>query len=235
VKVALTHGDAYASTLTIEGVRRAVEQTGRSLDRVTVGVLGAYGLIGRAVALKLAETGCRLILIGPNPNKLAALGAELPGSQAAVRFSTDLAALADADVVITATSNAGALLTPAAVKDHSAKVIIYEVSVPPNLPREAYQRLRAERPNVVKIDGAMAAIPGVDVGFSIPEVPDGTTYSCWAETFMQALEGNLEHHVGEIDIGHMDVTAGWARKYGFGHAPFTCFGEPIAEEEVRQG
>jgi len=231
VKVALTHGDAYASALTVEGVRLAVEKTGRSMDRVMVGVLGAYGLIGRAVSLKLAETGCRLMLVGPNPNKLAALCAELPESQCAVGSSTDLAALADADVIVTATSNAEALVTAPVVKNHPSKVVIYEVSVSPNLPKEAFHRLRAERSNVVKIDGAMAAIPGVDIGFTIPEVPQGTTYSCWAETFMQALEGDLEHHVGPIDLGHMDITADRARKYGFGHAPFTCFGEPVTEGE----
>ncbi|MFO7637819.1 MAG: hypothetical protein R6X14_00720 [bacterium] len=233
VRAALTHGDSYASALTVDGIRLAVEKTGRRLEDVTVGVLGAYGLIGRAVSLKLGETGCRLLLVGPNPNKLAALVSAMPGSAGQTRSGTDLTLLADADVIVTATSNPGALVSAACVKPGPSKVIIYEVSVPPNLPEEAFRALRQERPNIIKIDGAMAAIPGVDIGFSIPGVPDGTSYSCWAETFMQALSGDTEHHIGEIDVEHMDTTAKWAGQYGFSHAPLACFGEAIAEEEFR--
>ena len=230
IKAALTHGDSYAVALTLDGLSRVAEKTGRPLADTTVAIVGAYGLIGRAVSLLLAQTCARLILVGPNEGKLGVLRRELPAGPSDVVATTDLRAVADAHTIVTATSNPDALITAAVLGNSRHPVVIYEVSVPPNLPRLEYERLRSERPNVVKVDGAMAAIPGVDVGFSAEEVPDGHTFACWAETMMQALENDCTHHIGAIDLEHVHRTREWAGKYGFGHAPFTCFGELVPDK-----
>lgn len=231
VRAALTHGDSYASVLTVDGVEQALSRTGHKGGEALVGVLGAYGLIGRAVSLTLARAGHRLLLVGPNAHKLARLALEMRVDSDRIRTSTDVRSLVAADLIVTATSNPSALVTPECVKPATTPVIIYEVSVPPNLPYDDYRRLREARPNAIKVDGAMASIPGVNIGFSIPGVAEGTTYSCWAETFLQAMEGDIAHHVGDIDLDHMARTREWALRHGFGHAPFTCFGERLADSD----
>ena len=57
--------------------------------------------------------------------------------------------------------------------------------------------------------------------------PQGTTFSCLAETILQALEDDKESHVGEISLGFVKEVRYRAEKYGFSHAEFTCFGKPI--------
>jgi len=62
--------------------------------------------------------------------------------------------------------------------------------------------------------------------------PKGTTFACLVETMMMALEGENSHRVGEIDPSFIEKTKQWAKKYGFGHASFTCFGRPISFENL---
>jgi predicted amino acid dehydrogenase len=84
-----------------------------------------------------------------------------------------------------------------------------------------------ERPDIVKIDGAYVDINGIDLGFDMGP-PKRTTFACLVETMMIALEGDKNHHVGEIDERYLEKTKEWAKKYGFAHAPFTSFGKPIS-------
>jgi predicted amino acid dehydrogenase len=232
VKIALTHGDTYAAGITLEGLEKIAFMMGRNLKEMTVAVVGAYGLIGKAISTKLTTMCAELILIGPNPNKLDRLYHNLPVGLAKVTKSTEINEVNRADIIVTATSNPNALITPAVFKD-DRKIVIYEVSVPPNLPEATYIEIKKQFPNIVRVDGAMVLIPGVDLGGEITGVAKGTTYACWAETIMQALENDSADHVGEIDFSHLEKTLLWGRKYGFLHAPFSCFGTIIPNEEFK--
>lgn len=235
VTAALTHGDTYAAALTIEGVQMIARKIGRDLHDLKVAIVGAYGLIGKAVSMKLIGLCKLLLLIGPNPLKLNRLVHALPEGKTKVICSTQINTVAEADIIITATSNPAALITPQVLENRSKAQIIYEVSVPPNLPLDVYRQIRKVLPRVLKIDGAMASIPGgIDFGVHIPGVGRGTIFACWAEAIMQALEDDRSDHVGKIDLEHLNRTLRWGRKYGFLLAPFTCFGRPIPEKKFKK-
>lgn len=229
VKIALTHGDAYAAGLTLEGLEKIAFLMERDLKEMTVAVLGAYGLIGKAVSTKLTDMCRKLIVIGPNSDKLDRLYHNLPKGSAKVIKTTEITNINHADIIVTATSNPNALVKLDVFKD-SRKTILYEVSVPHNIPKTTYAEIKKQRPNIIRVDGAMAIIPGIDLGIEITGVNKGSTYACWAETIMQALENDLADHVGEIDLLYLEKTLLWGRKYGFLHEPFSCFGELIPEQ-----
>lgn len=233
ITAVLTHGDTYAAALTLEGIQLAAHKIGRDLKAMKVAVLGPYGLVGRPVSIKLATMCESLVLIGPNPNKLDRLVRALPSGRTRVTSSVEISAIADTDVVITATSNPNALITPQLFQNGNKPHLIYEVSVPPNLPLNVYGQIRKVFPYILKIDGAMASIPGIELGAHITGVKEGTTFACWAETIMQALQDDHSDHVGEIDPEHVNTTLLWGRQYNFLHAPFSCFGETIPDEEFR--
>lgn len=233
--ISINHGDHYSVASAIEGIKSVVERMnwwGKS-KKPTIGIVGAYGLIGRALSKMLVQEDASLILVGRRKKELQKLRSSLyrfSKEQDKVIISTNLYDLKGADVIITATSDPSALISPSCLKEDSP-VIVYEVSVPPNIPKEKYERLKKARPNVVKMDGSLVKLPeNIDLGVSISEIPADVIFACWAEIIMQSLEGEKEDHVGDIDISDVNKILNWGKKWGFPHAPFSRFGEYISEE-----
>jgi len=123
------------------------------------------------------------------------------------------------DIVIAATSYPGSLIRSGHLKKGA---IVYDIAQPINLS----PAVCLERPDILRIDGCYTKIPNIDLKIEMGP-PSGTTFSCLAETIMQTLEDEDGHHVGEIDIVHVEKTIVWKKKYGFEHAEFTNFGNPV--------
>ena len=228
VSIALTHGDAHAVALAAEGIEIVSMKMDKPLSEMTVGIIGAYGLIGCALSTILSKSCQQLILVGRKEASLTQLVNNLPKIRLAkVMTSLSIQDVSHADIVVTATSHPESIITAEVLKDNGP-IIVYDVSVPQNLNEENYRQLLFKRPNLIRIDGSMASIPGIDLGITITGVPEGTTFACWAETMMQCLESDHSDHVGDISIEHVRKTMAWASKYYFLHAPFTCFGRIIA-------
>ncbi len=215
-----THGDSYAVAATVEGVTKVLPL---DLSNKTLAIVGAYGLIGEALARLLCHKCSRLLLIGRRWLLLKALRDSLLAENGKhpldLEISDDLMDLQEADVVITATSAPSAIIQPYHLKEGA---LVYDVAQPMN----TAPSLMEEREDVQVVDGAFVNIPGIDLGIDLG-TPPGTAFACFTETVMQALENNREHHVGRIDLSHVKRTATWAVKYGFTHAQPTCFGRKI--------
>jgi len=223
----LTHGDSYAVAAAVEGVTKALPL---DLNNKTLAIVGAYGLIGEALARLLCHKCSRLLLIGRRWFLLEALRDSLLAENGKrpldLDISDDLMDIQEADVVITATSAPSAIIQPYHLKEGAW---IYDVAQPMN----TAPSLMEEREDVQVVDGAFVNIPGIDLGIDFG-TPTGTAFACFTETVMQALENNREHHVGRIDPSHVKTTANWAKKYGFTHAQPTCFGHKIDFKGARK-
>jgi predicted amino acid dehydrogenase len=219
VRINITHGDSYSVAIAIEGIHKIVRELKLESRMLDLAIVGAYGLIGKAMARLLSSEFKSMLLIGRNELKLEKLKEELKNF-GNITASTNISDIVRSDIIITATSYPGALIQPQHIKE---KAIIYDIAQPINVSKGVCEK----RPDIIRIDGCFVKIPGIDLKADMGP-PKGTTFSCLAETIMQALEDDDEDHVGEIDLSHVKRTSEWQKKYGFKHADFTNFGHTIS-------
>lgn len=225
VNVWVTHGDSYSVALSIEGLKKVAEFRGLNIKTSKIAIIGAYGLIGEAISQMLAPKCDNLILIGRKKEKFNRLLKKIGNNSNSFRISDNLADAHKADLIIAATTGKTAILKSEHLK-HGA--IVYDISQPINL----HPNVCAERPDIVRVDGAYAQINGINIGFEMGP-PPGTTFGCLTETIMQTLAGDKQHHVGTIEIKHVNRTMKWAKKFGFSHAPLTNFSQPLIPISIK--
>ncbi|MHA1829752.1 MAG: hypothetical protein ACTSX6_14020 [Candidatus Heimdallarchaeaceae archaeon] len=226
IKVAITHGDSYAVGVAMEAIERMIS-LGWINSNSVVGIVGAYGLIGSALS-KILCKHFSLILLGRNKVRLTRLAKEIRriNPTAEIFLSVRLADLRKADLVITATSAPDAILRSQFLKFGA---VIYDIAQPINVGPE----LLKQRPDIIRVDGDLVEINGIDLRFEMGP-PKGTTFACLVETIIQTLDNEKENHVGDISLDYVGRIRDRAKKYGFFHAPFTCFGEPLPGEEIQK-
>lgn len=124
-------------------------------------------------------------------NDWAQLAEEVEDKLGVLRATSDKQLwLPDADVLVTATSAVNELLTPDDLKE---RAIICDISRPSNVS----QAIKAERPDVLVLDGGVVRLPAnSQLGFNI-DLGEGLVYACMAETMMLALE----HHYEDTSLG----------------------------------
>ncbi len=214
ITASVTHGDAYATVIALEGIEKVMRLA--RLKEPRIAVIGAYGVIGSAVCRALAAQH-NLLMVGRSMAKLEKLQRELP---VPVRLSTDIHSILDADVVVSATSNPGPFIQAETLKPNA---IIYDIAQPQSIDRN----LLIQRPDIICIDGSLAKTPGVRLKFDMRTGQDAT-FACLAETVLKTLEGIDGHHVGEIDLLYIDQIRAIGHKHGFAHAEFTELGNVLA-------
>lgn len=209
----ITHGDAFATVIALEGIEKAMLLAGLRAPRIAV--VGAYGVIGSAVCRSLAAHH-NLLMVGMNMAKLEKLRTEL---KVPVQLSTDIQSILAADLVVSATSSPGPFIQAETLKRNA---IIYDIAQPQSIDG----RLLRERPDIICIDGSLAKTPGVRMMFDMRTGKDAT-FACLAETVLKTLEDIDGHHVGEIDLNWVDQIRAIGQKHGFNHADFTEFGRLV--------
>lgn len=214
IKAFITHGDTYAVAIAMDGLKRILEK-----NRKIIAIVGATGIIGKGLTSLIAQNGNQLILIGRNDKKLKMFADTLNSNS--VRITKNIEECCNADIVITATNHSEAILKEKHLKKGT---IIYDVSQP----QAVSPTLLSIRKDVVKIDGCLVNVPGIDLKFDL-STPKGTTFACLAETIIQTIEDIKGHHVGDIDISHIKILVEAGKKYNFTHAPFSCFGRPLTK------
>ena len=215
VIASITHGDTYSVVIAEEGVDKLIAL--KNLKNPFVAVVGAYGMIGSALS-KILSRKYRLLLVGKNQSKLFKLSKQIfPGLNC--KISTNLSDIKEADLIVTVTNHPKSLLFPEHLKKNA---VVYDVAQPMNLSSEVLQK----RPDILRVDGCYVNIPNIDLRFDMGP-PPGKTFACLAETILQALEGEIGHHIGEIDLDYLEKMKEIGKKYNFNHADFTCFSKPI--------
>jgi predicted amino acid dehydrogenase len=217
----VTTGNAFTAHLTVEGLRRlAAAASGSHLA-----IVGATGSVGSCVVRLLADepVASDLTLVSRGGQRLEDLAAEVRGSGVAVRTSTSMDAVRDADVVLVLTSATDALLGSEHVK--RGALVLDDTQ-----PRNTDPRLREERPDVLVIDGGVAAVPGIDIRADIG-LPRGLAYACLCETMLMGFDGMATSSTGQASVAHARRMRDAARRFahlGFTLADPLSFGRPAA-------
>jgi acetylornithine/succinyldiaminopimelate/putrescine aminotransferase/predicted amino acid dehydrogenase len=213
---AITTGNALTAGLAVRGIIETRRAQGLTLTDAEVAVVGARGSVGSLCAQLLArERPRRMVLVGSPGSPVAGLerlAETLRAWVPQVDLRNDVAALADCDVVLTATAAGRPILDAA---DLSSGTIVCDVARPPDT--SAALRLRRD---LTVIEGGHVALPDHGVQFGVGnlnDLPAGVTLACLAETILLALDG--EHRdvgVGyNVSIAEVDHVLALAARHGF--------------------
>lgn len=244
----LTTGNSFTAAASIRAVRRVCHERGIDLGDMRVTVLGAAGAIGRTIARALAPDVAAVALVGRPGERgqiapklwvaaseiaAAARGGHGHFAAAAAGTVDDLVAsghleffddptagVADADIVIAATSAPHALIDAADLKSNA---IVCDVAQPPNIPHDVGRI----RPDVTVFDGGIVRLPAdSDYGLEFGLAP-GLTYACMAETMLLSLSGEFElRSIGTaLDANNVERLGALADRYGFELAEATRWRE----------
>jgi predicted amino acid dehydrogenase len=238
LNLAVTTGNSYTVATAVEGAARGADLLGTPMSEATVAVVGATGSIGRTSALLLAPDVARLVLVGRDLERLepvAQAARELVRPGASVSVTDDIAAgLRDADVVVTVTAAAGAIILPEHLKPGA---VVCDVA----RPRDVSVRVARERGgDVLVIEGGVVSVPGPDVDFRFNfGFPAKTAYACMSETIMLALDAPRTGGVyrsftlgKEVSVAQAQETQQMAQRHGFRLAGFRSFEYAVTDEQI---
>lgn len=230
--IAVTSGNSYTVATALEGALAAAEALDLDLERCTVAVIGATGSIGSVCSRFLAQKVGRLVLSARSKSRLKTLSEQISRENraTALKIEMDLGrALAEADVVITATSSGGSIIQAEHLKSGA---IVCDVAVPHDVSREV-QKLR---PDVLVIEGGVVEVPGsVDFGLNFG-YPKGLALACMAETMILTMENRFENFsLGRgLEFDRVQEISQLATRHGFRLTGFRAFDEPISSEKIEQ-
>ncbi len=241
-KLAVTTGNSYTVATAVEGAMKGAELMGTPISTAHVAIVGASGSIGHTSALLLAPHAAKMTLIGRDTRKLEPVAREVTergGKGVCVTGSVE-EGLRDADVIVTVTSAADAIIEPRHLKRGA---VVCDVA----RPRDVSTRVAKERDDVLVIEGGCVAIPGAlkaiktdKKGVDRPGMPfsfgfpPGMAYACMSETMMLALEGRYESFTLGKTVSVAQAEEMWrlADKHGFKLAGFRSFEEEVTQETI---
>jgi len=230
LNIAVTTGNSYTVATAIEGLIEAGRQMEIDVSAATAGVVGATGSIGRACAQMLRDRVARLLLIGRDLNKLAAVREATSGGAAEVMVSSQIEeALPECDLVVTVSSAIDAIIQPHHLKPGA---VICDVA----RPRDVSVQVAKARDDVLIIEGGVVAVPGnVDFGFDFG-FPPKTAYACMAETMIMALEERYESFTlgRDVTLEQIQQITRLAEKHGFRLAGFRSFEKAVTREQIER-
>lgn len=229
--VPVTSGDAYTVSVAVQALRSAAQLMGIPIEMSTAAVVGATGAIGRICAEILSEEVTTLYLVGRRPVALKSLCQQLeeknPGLKAYASTSTHV--LREANLILTVTSAANAIIHP---EDLQPGSVICDVA----RPRDVSAHVAQHRKDVLVVDGGMVEVPGkVDFGFDFG-LPPGKAYACMAETMALTLEGRFEDYTlgKHITRARVEEITTMAEKHGFRLSGLRSFEKPVSEEQINR-
>jgi fatty aldehyde-generating acyl-ACP reductase len=230
LSIPVTTGDSYTVAMAVQAVREAARVMDIPLSGATAAVVGATGAIGAVAAELIAREVPKLWLIGRRTEALEAVRERIRAtSSAQVDITTNMAALAEADLILTVTSAVDAVIEPEHLKPGA---VVCDVA----RPRDVSAQVAAVRDDVLVIDGGMVAVPGdVDFHFNFG-FPPGMAYACMAETMALALEGRYESYTlgKNISVEQVETIARLAEKHGFRLGGFRSFERAVTPEHIER-
>ncbi len=185
-EIPVTNGGAYtAGTVkaAVPAMLRRLARAGVDLGAVRAGVVGANGVVGFRICHSLLGHVGELVMVGRDAERLERSAARLRHRAGVTEIgtTTSLDALADCDLVFSATSEPDPVLFPRHVRPGA---LIYDLGRPADVD-ESVKAI----PGVEVVPGGIVRPPGrptsrLDIHFGRDTIP-----ACLAETIIIALEG----------------------------------------------
>lgn len=198
--IAITSGNTYTASITIEGLLKSANLMGFELKNTTVSIIGATGNIGSICTRVLSKKVGRLILVSRNQKKLREFvkNVKQKSFSKIEIFKQPHEAASQSDIILTATSAITTLIRP---QDINPGSIICDVSVPSNIARE----IISIRDDVLVFEGGFVQIPypqqvANKKWYSL--FKDGVIFGCLAETMILTLEKRFE----DYSFGRNEIT-----------------------------
>lgn len=229
--IAVTTGNSYTAAMTIEATNKAADLMGISVHKAKVAIVGATGSIGSICSYNFSETAREVVLVARNQRRLGELQNRLKKKEVStVQTCRDIKeAIADADIVITATSAPQILVD---VRDLKKGALVCDVAIPRNVSFES----KKMRGDVLVIDGGLIKPPGnmkinLDIG-----LPQEIAYACLSETMILAFEGRFENYtLGRgLDIDKVKEITSLGVKHGFSLSEFKSFGKTVTKSDIKR-
>ncbi|HET8986775.1 MAG TPA: glycerol-3-phosphate acyltransferase [Trueperaceae bacterium] len=180
-EIVVTNGGAYTAATVraaVPGLLRRFQVQGTDLKKSTAAVVGANGVVAFGVARLIAPDVGRLYLIGRDREKLNRSASTLMRKYTSTEIiaTTDLAVLAEADLIFTATSDPNPVVFSQHVKPGAW---VYDLGRPADVDDSV-----RDVPGVELVPGGVVRPPGamrtrIDLRFGTGQVP-----ACLAETMI---------------------------------------------------
>jgi fatty aldehyde-generating acyl-ACP reductase len=231
--IPVTTGGSYTVATAVRAVQAAAARMERDVGRSTIAVVGAGGAVGSVSAQLLARECGRMILVGlaRNVARLREIQSRIEAERGAPTYvATDEAAVSQADIVVTVTSDTAAFIQPHHLRSGA---VVLDVARPRNVSRAVAQ----EREDVLVIEGGMVAVPGPDLDFGFDfGFPPRMAFACMAEAMILALEGRYESFTLGRDIAVDQVLEieALGNKHGFRLGGFRSFERAVTEQEIER-
>lgn len=222
IKCAITHGGSLTSISVIPAIKKAVIIKNKKIQNSTIAVIGAYGVVGRAISILISALNPKkIILTGPKKYKLIESKNEINKKYNfnKILISTDNNAIKEADIIVACTTAKDSIITAGVLKKNS---IVIDVAQPNNMSKKVSEK----RKDVLRIDGGYILIPDIDLHFNIG-TPKEVAFACFVETLILTLIDDKKNHIGCVDIEFIKYISEKAKKLGFKLAPLTNFSIPI--------
>jgi predicted amino acid dehydrogenase len=231
--IPVTTGGSYTVAIAVQAVRAAATRMDLNLARTPVAVVGAAGAVGSICAQMLARECGKMLLVGLPRNKarLQHIRSRIETERGAPVFiAVDDSALREAGIVVTVTSDTGAVIGPHHLRPGA---VVLDVA----RPRDVSRRVAQERDDVLVIEGGMVAVPGADLEFGFDfGFPPRMAFACMAEVIILALERRYESFTlgRDITVEQVLEIEALGAKHGFKLGGFRSFERSVTEEEIER-
>lgn len=208
-EIAVTSGNSLTVAGAIDALLAAAARV--SVPRRRLGVVGATGNIGAMLAEVAADSVDELVLIG-RPGALHRLERIAQRVAIPTQVTTDMAALADCPLIISASSSPHPIILPEHVGH--GPVVLCDVAAPGDVDPQVAR----DRPEALILRGGRFRLPmDQDLGrYRISRSnPYGVVFACAAETIVLGFEKNQQHFsYGALSAPQIRLIRDQARKHG---------------------
>jgi acetylornithine/succinyldiaminopimelate/putrescine aminotransferase/predicted amino acid dehydrogenase len=197
------------------GIRRIITELGRrKLNKFRLGVIGAAGNIGAAIAMAMIDSGIhfeKIFLLGKSKGKLSKVLKEIANTGRdcnSIILSTDLTKLQQCNVIISSANTNDPIVFPHHIS-REYPVLISDLSVPASLAADVLAMS-----NVTVLNFSSYVKLPEDPDFILSSyTPMGASYCCAAEAMLLAMESSALSFKGKINIDSLHAIARLAEKY----------------------